>query len=96
MSVQDQYTDTIRHTQETLTASIASLTDNVSKAFETSGTPFTSLDPAVAVDQVFDYWSTALDLQRDVAKQLVSATVSATEQMRSQVESFSTVTHDEA
>ena len=75
---------------------IASLTDNVSKAFGTSGTPFTNVDPTVAIDQVFDFWSKTLEVQREVAKQFVGATVSATEKMRSQVESFTTAEHDEA
>jgi len=96
MSVQEQYTETIRHMQENWTTMIASLTDNVSKAFGTSGTPSTNVDPTVAIDQVFDFWSKALEMQRDAAGQFVGGTVSANEKVRSQMDSSTNAEHGKA
>lgn len=94
MSILDQYTDTIRQSQETWTTMVQSLTDNVTKAFGTAGDPFTQVDPNAAIDQVFDFWTKTLDMQRVAAKQLVGATVSAGDKIRSQAESFTTEGHD--
>lgn len=96
MSIQDQYTDTMRQSQETWTAMVQSLTDNMTKAFGTTGSQFPTVDPNAAIDQVFDFWTKALDMQREAAKQLVGATVSAGEKIRSQAESFTPAVHDQA
>lgn len=94
MSIQDQYTDTIRQSQDTWTAMIQSLTDNATKAFRTTDNPFPAVDPNVVIDQVFDFWTKAFDVQRDAAKRLVGLTVAASEKVRSEAESFSPVGDD--
>jgi len=96
MSVRGQYTETIRNLQENWTAVIGPLTGNVSKAFGTSGTPSNHVDPTVAIDQVCDFWSEALEMQRDAARPFVGATVSANEKVRSQMESSTNAEHGKA
>jgi hypothetical protein len=64
------------------------LTENVSKSFTPSESPFAVVDPTVAIDQVFDFWIKSLDMQREVAKQIVGVTIEAGEKIRSQAESF--------
>lgn len=92
-TVQDRYTDTIRQTQETWAATVKSMTDNASKAFSVSDSPLVTMDPSQAIDQVFDFWTKTLDVQREAAKQLASATVEASETLRSHAESFAKIGH---
>jgi hypothetical protein len=94
MTIQEQYTDTVRQTQESWANLVQPLTDGVSKAF--APPLFSAVDPNAAIDQVFDFWTKAVDLQREVAKQLVGTTVAAVERVRSQAESFTTAEHDQA
>ncbi|MDX6308008.1 MAG: colicin import rane protein [Nocardioidaceae bacterium] len=96
MTIQDQYTSTLRKSQETWAGVMETLTENVQKAFGTPANPFTSIDPTAAIDQVFDFWERTLEVQRDVAKQLVGATVAASEKVRSQAETVGAAFRDQA
>jgi hypothetical protein len=85
VSIQDQYTNTVRQTQDAWTGIVESLTDNV-QAFTKSANPVTTIDPTTAIDQIFDFWSKTLEAQREVAKQIAGASVAASERVRNQAE----------
>ena len=85
MSIQDQYTNTVRQSQEAWAGVIESLTNNV-QAFTKSASPVGNVDPNAAIDQVFDFWAKTLETQREALKQLANASISAGERIRSQAE----------
>ena len=85
MSLQDQFTNTVRQTQDAWTGIVESLTDNV-QTLTSSVSHVPTADPVAAIDQVFDFWFKTLEVQRDVLKQLAGASVAAGEQVRSQME----------
>ena len=98
MSLQDQYTDTLRQSQEAWSGAIETWTNGVQKAFGSSpvapfggsvfgSTPFTITDPAATVDQLFDFAEKVLEVQREFVKNLTSATVSVGQAVRHQAES---------
>ena len=91
MTIQDQYIETFRQTQETWADVVKSFTTDAPWTFGETSPLFTYLDPNKAIDQVFDFWEKSLEAQRTVAKQLVGATISAGEKVREQVESVSAV-----
>ena len=96
MTIQDQYIETFRQTQETWADVVKSFTTDAQWNFGQSSPLFTYLDPNKAIDQVFDFWEKSLEAQRTVAKQLVGATISAGEKVREQVESVSAVARQNA
>ena len=83
MSLQDQYTDTLRQSQEAWSGALETWTNGVQKAFGSSpaspfggagfGTPFTLSDPVATVDQMFDFAEKVLEVQREFVKNLTSA-----------------------
>jgi hypothetical protein len=85
MTIQDQYTDTVRQAQQSWSGVVQSAADNVQKAFA-QPTPFTTIDPSEAIDQVFDFWEKTLEVQRDFAKQLAGASIAVGERVRAQAE----------
>jgi hypothetical protein len=94
MSIQDQYIDTVRQSQQAWTGIVESLTENLQSFGKQS--PFPVVDPTEAIDQVFDFWEKTLETQREVAKQLVGATVAAGERVRTQAEEFGSVVREQA
>lgn len=94
MSIQDQYIGTVRQTQQAWTGIVESLTENLQSFGKQS--PFPTVDPTEAIDQVFDFWEKTLETQREVAKQLVGATVAAGERVRTQAEEFGSVVREQA
>ncbi len=95
MTIQDQYTSSIRQATETWAGVTEAFTDNVQKAFAQSGSPFQLIDPNAAIDQVFDFWEKTLEVQRGVAKQVVGVSVAAAEKVRTQAESIGTVVREQ-
>jgi hypothetical protein len=88
MSVQDQYTDTVRQTQEAWSGAVETWTNGVQKAFGASPVvPFRTTDPVATIDQLFDFAEKALQVQREFVKNLVSATASVGQAVRHQAES---------
>ena len=85
MSLQDQFTNSVRQTQEAWAGIVESLTSNV-QTLTTSVRPVPNADPVATIDQVFDFWFKTLEVQRDVLKQFAGASVAAGEQVRSQLE----------
>jgi hypothetical protein len=87
MTIQDQYLDSFRRTQETWVDIIDYFTKDLQRAFEQPYNPFAVVDPNETIDQIFDFWEKSLEVQRDVVKQFVSTTLAATEKAREQFES---------
>ena len=57
---------------------------------------FGYVDPNETIDQVFDFWEKSLEVQRDIAKQLVGASISAGEKVREQAESVGAAMRQQA
>ena len=87
MTIQDQYIETFRQTQETWAETVKSFTYDFQRTFGQPTKLFGYVDPNETIDQVFDFWEKSLEVQRDIAKQLVGASISAGEKVREQAES---------
>ncbi len=85
MTIQDQYTNTVRQSQEAWAGVIDQLTKNV-QAFTGSANQVGNVDPNAAIDQIFDFWAKTLEAQRDALKQLAGASIAAGERVRQQAE----------
>ena len=96
MTIQEQYLDTFRQTQETWADLVKSFTKDTPWTFGPRSPLFSYADPNKTIDQFFDFWEQSLEAQRTVAKQLVGATISAGEKVREQVESVSAVARQNA
>jgi len=96
MTIQDQYLDTFRQTQDTWAEMVKSFTHDVQRTFGQPSTFFGYADPNETIDQVFDFWEKSLEVQRDIVKQLVGATISAGEKVREQAESVSAAVRQQA
>ena len=95
-TIQDQYIESFRQSQEAWADVVKSFTADSPWTFGQPSPLFSYLDPNKAIDQVFDFWEKSLESQRTVAKQLVSATISAGEKAREQFESASAVVRQNA
>jgi len=95
-TIQDQYIETFRQTQETWSDMVKAFTPDAPWTFGETSPLFSYLDPNKAIDQLFDFWEKSLEAQRTVAKQLVSASISAGEKAREQFESVSAVVRQNA
>jgi len=89
MSVQDQYGENLRQTQEAWVKAVESWTSNVQKAFAQASpdNPFGAADPNAFIDQYFDVAQKTLEAQREVAKNMAEATKSMGETLRKQAQS---------
>ena len=96
MTIQDQYIETFRQTQETWADAVKSFTNDAQRTFGQPSPLFSYVDPNKTIDQVFDFWEQSLEAQRTVAKQLVGASISAGEKVREQVESVSALVRQNA
>jgi hypothetical protein len=85
VSIQDNYISAFRQAQEAWAGAVASLTEDV-QSLAKSATPTGTIDPSAAIDQVFDFWSTTLESQRLILKQIVGASVTASERVREGVQ----------
>jgi len=96
VTIQDQYIETFRQTQETWAGLVRSFTNDAQRTFGQPSTLFTLVDPNETIDQVFDFWEKSLEAQRKVAKQLVGVSISAGEKVREQAESVSALVRQNA
>src|SRR5687768_17369290 len=96
MTIQDQYIETFRQTQETWADLVKSFTSDAQRTFGQPSPVFTFVDRNETIDQVFDFWEKSLEAQRKVAKQLVGVSISAGEKVREQVESVSALVRENA
>jgi hypothetical protein len=96
MTIQDQYIETFRQTQETWADVVKSFTNDTPWTFGQHSPVFNYVDPNKTIDQFYDFWEQSLEAQRTIAKQLVGASISAGEKVREQVESVSAVVRQNA
>ena len=107
MSLQDQYTDTLRQSQEAWSGAIETWTNGVQKAFGCppvppfggsvfASTPFSVTDPAATVDQLFDFAEKVLEVQREFVKNLTAATFSVGQAVRHQAQSAGQAVRNQA
>jgi hypothetical protein len=96
MTIQDQYLETFRQTQETWADVMRSFTNDMQRTFGQPSKLFGYVDPNEAIDQVFDFWEKSLEVQRDWAKQFVGASIYAGEKVREQAESVGTALREQA
>jgi len=96
MTIQDQYIETFRQTQETWADVVKSFADDVQRTFGQPSTFFGAVDPNETIDQVFDFWEKSLEVQRDIAKKFVGATITAGEKVREQAESVGAAVRQQA
>lgn len=94
MAIQNQYVSTIREAQQNWADVVETFTDSLQK-FAPTASPFSTVDPNAAIDQLFDFWEKTLEVQRDVAKQFAGATISIGEKVRDQAETVGTVVRDQ-
>jgi len=89
MSVQYQYGENLRQTQEAWVKAVESWTSNVQKAFTQASpdNPFGAMDPNAFIDQYFDVAQKTLEAQREVAKNMAEATQAMGETLRKQAQS---------
>jgi hypothetical protein len=85
MSIQDNYISAFRQAQEAWTGAVASLTEDV-QGLTKSATPTGTIDPSAAIDQVFDFWSSTLESQRQLLKQIAGVSVTAGERVKEGVQ----------
>jgi hypothetical protein len=86
-SPQDRYADVMRSNQEALLGAVESWTKNLQNTFTGAMAPAVSADPNQVIDQVFDFAEKMLEVQREFAKNLASASAAATGAVRQQAES---------
>jgi hypothetical protein len=96
MTIQDQYTTTVRQATETWVGAAETFSEVLQKAFGQSASRFDFADPNRTIDQIFDFWEKTLDVQRGVAKQFVGATIAAGEKVQSQAEAAGTAVREQA
>ena len=89
MSIQDQYGENLKRTQEAWVAAVESWTTSVRNAFDqtSADNPFGQVDPNTFIDQYFDLAAKTLEAQREVAKNMAQATQSMSEGLRKQTAS---------
>jgi len=96
MSTHDDYTNTIRRSQEAWSGALETFAQNVQNAFGQSGKSFGVTDPSAAIDQAFDFWQQTLESQREMTKQFVGISVAAGKKAREQTESIGTAIREQA
>lgn len=87
-SIQEQYAEAMRTSQEAVVGAVESWTKSVQKTFgQTPAIPEASVDPNQVIDQVFDFAEKMLEVQREFAKNLASTSTALGGALREQAES---------
>jgi hypothetical protein len=94
-SIQEQYTEFAKRSQDAALAVVDTWTQTFQDTVVQLPAITTKATAQHAVDQFFDYAGTVLDIQRKVAKQLVTATVAAAEDVSQQATRAATKAADE-
>lgn len=90
MTIQDQYIDTVRQSQEKWAGMVQAATQNIQAPIGQVMKGFPSTDPSriieQSLDQVFDYWATAVQIQRDATKQVIAGNLKIADQVAAQAQ----------
>lgn len=99
-AVQNQYAETIKQAQETWADMVESITQNIQAPFgqpvQGFSVPRFTQVANQAIDQTFDYWAKAVEVQRDVAKQVIASNLQLIDQVGAQAEVAQTVVQGHA
>jgi hypothetical protein len=89
MSLQEQYGENLRQTQEAWVKAAEAWTSSIQNAFSqtSADNPLESVDPNTFIDQYFDVAQRTLDAQREVARNMAKASQSLSQGLRRQAES---------
>jgi hypothetical protein len=89
MSVQEQYGENLRQSQEAWVKAVEACTSSVQNAFSETAAdnPLGNVDPNTFIYQYFDLAQRTLDAQREVARNMAKTTQSLTQGLRRQAES---------
>jgi hypothetical protein len=86
-SIQEQYAETIRTSQQAVVGAVEAWSKSLQSAFSSPGlTTASAVDPNQVIDQVFDFAEKMLEVQREFAKNLASTAAAAGETTRQQAE----------
>lgn len=83
-TIQDQYADAIKQSQEASLAAIETWNRTFQQAFGQLPTPSFG-SPEQVIDQVFDFAGQVLNAQREFAKQVLATGTAAAEKVRDSV-----------
>lgn len=81
-TVQEQYTEIVKQSQDAVLSAVDTWTRTVQDAFGQVPTPTTQVDPSDVIDQVFEFATKLLAMQRDFAHNLVKTSSAATDALR--------------
>jgi hypothetical protein len=96
MTVQENYTESLRRTQDAWVSAADAWTQNFQKiAGQTPGVPFSADDAAAAVDRFFDFAEQLLEASREYAKNLADVATAFTGAVRQHVDSVSDVVREQ-
>jgi acetyl-CoA carboxylase carboxyltransferase component len=83
-TLQEQYTELVQQSQEAVLAAVDSWTRTVQDTYQKFPAFPAKVNPNQVIDQVFDFAEKLLELQRDFAKNLVTASASVAETVAAQ------------
>jgi len=81
-TIQEQYTEIVKQSQEAVLTAVEAWTKTVQDAFGQLPAASVPVDPEQVIDQVFDFAGKLLAAQRDFAKNLVHTSTSVAETLR--------------
>ncbi|HET7477540.1 MAG TPA: hypothetical protein VFJ97_16140 [Dermatophilaceae bacterium] len=87
-----QYTDMVQQSQQAVLNAVDTWTKTVQEAFAQLPSSPGQFDASGMVDQVFDFTEKVLEVQRDLAKRLVSTSAATAEKLASTSPSDATAT----
>jgi hypothetical protein len=95
-SIQEQYAETIRTSQQAVVGAVEAWSKSLQSAFSSPGlTTASAVDPNQVIDQVFDFAEKMLEVQREFAKNLASTAAAAGETTRQQAEAAMKTVQDQ-
>ncbi len=104
MSIGNQFIEANRRIQENWLSAFEALTSQVQRQLDSpTSLPFAPMDVPMgevdgdkAIDETFDFWSKALEVQREATKKVYSANHELMEQWRNQAQQLQGVIHTQA
>jgi len=81
-TIQQQYTEIVKQSQEAVLTAVDTWTKTVQDAFGQLPAAALPVDPDQVIDQVYDFTANLLSAQRDFAKNLVHTSTSVVETFR--------------
>ncbi|MDO5627456.1 MAG: hypothetical protein Q4G43_03950, partial [Mobilicoccus sp.] len=97
MTLTRQYLEATRQMQENWFSAVDAMTAQFSQKLDRPATNvFPAADPRKAVDELFDFYSKALSVQRETAHKILDANMQVSDQWNAQVEQFYSAWREQA